>query len=398
MRQCYSSVLIFTCFTCLGFYPNRASTATPSLLPQKIAQASSKVPTQQGVLKPGSQSLDVKVLQTQLQKLGYYNGSVDGKYTPSTQAAVAKFQKAKSLKRVDGTADLATKRNLRAAMAAKFKPVNSPVIDPFAPTLQPIANSTPQPTQRGFIWWSLFGLGILGSIGALLFLMRWFHQLKQAQQPQTSELKALSPAKEDLVTAPLKKLHNAPYQQENTASVINPETAKTSISTTLLPLEKTSRIPKVNVIEELIQDLRSTDPKKRRKAIWSLSQQGDSRAIQPLVNLMIDADSQERSLILAALAEINVRILKPLNRALAISMQDESPQVRQNAIRDLTRVYDIMSQMNQLLSHALEDSDAEVQSTAKYALNQMNRMRSLPTQSSLPEATETSIWQNDEIC
>jgi hypothetical protein len=389
MRQCYSSVLIFTCFTCLGLYPNRASTTTPNLLTQKIAQASSKVTAQQGVLKPGSQSLDVKVLQTQLQKLGYYSGSVDGQYTPSTQAAVAKFQKLKNLKRVDGIADLATKRNLRAAMAAKFKPVNSSRIAPFTPT--------PQPTQRGFIWWSLFGLGILGSIGALLFLMRWFRQQKQVQQPPTPELKALSPAKEDFVKPPLQQLHNAPNQKEKTTSVINPETAKASISTAVLPLEKTSRIPKVNVVEELIKDLRSSDPKTRRKAVWSLSQQGDSRAIQPLVNLMIDADSQERSLILAALAEINVRILKPLNRALAISMQDESPQVRQNAIRDLTRVYDIMSQMSQILSHALEDPDAEVQSTAKYALTQMNRMRSLPTQASLPEAIETDIWQDNEI-
>ncbi|WGV26296.1 peptidoglycan-binding protein [Halotia branconii] len=397
MRQCYSSVLIFTCFTCLGFYPSRASIANPNLLPLTIAQASSKVPTQSGVLKLGSQGLDVKVLQTQLQKLGYYSGSVDGKYTPSTQTAVAKFQKAKNLKRVDGIADLATKRNLRAAMAAKFQPVNSLVIDPFTPTPQPTASITPQPAQKGFIWWSLFGLGILGSIGAFLFLMKWFRQQKQVQQLPTSEMKALSPAKEDFVTPPLQKLHNIPIQQENTASVINPETAKASTPTTLLPLEKTSRIPKVNVVEELIQDLRSNDPKKRRKAIWSLSQQGDSRAIQPLVNLMVDADSQERSLILAALAEINVRILKPLNRALAISMQDESPQVRQNAIRDLTRVYDMMSQMNQLLSHALEDPDAEVQSTAKYALNQMNKMRGLLTQPSLPEATETDIWQDDEI-
>ncbi len=397
MRQCYSSVLIFTCFTCLGLYPNRASTTT--LLPQKIAQASSKVPAQQGVLKPGSQSLDVKVLQTQLQKLGYYTGSINGEYTPSTQAAVAKFQKVKNLKRVDGIADLATKRNLRVAMAAKFKPVNSSIIAPFTPTPtpQPTVNATPQPTQRGFIWWSLFGLGILGSIGALLFLMRWFSQQKPVQQPPTSELKALSPAKGDFVTPPLQQLHNSPNQQEKTTSVINPETAKASIPTAVLPLEKTSRISKVNVVEELIKDLRSSDPKTRRKAVWSLSQQGDSRAIQPLVNLMIDADSQERSLILAALAEINVRILKPLNRALAISMQDESPQVRQNAIRDLTRVYDIMSQMSQMLSHALEDPDAEVQSTAKYALTQMNKMRSLPTQASLPEAIETDIWQDDEI-
>ncbi len=76
-----------------------------------------------------------------------------------------------------------------------------------------------------------------------------------------------------------------------------------------------------------------------------------------MVDLMIDADSQQSSLILAALAEIGIRTLKPMNRALAVSMQDESPQVRQNAICDLARVYDMMGQMSQILRHAVEDTD-----------------------------------------
>jgi len=94
--------------------------------------------------------------------------------------------------------------------------------------------------------------------------------------------------------------------------------------------------------------------------------------------MLIDADSQQRSLILAAISEIGTRALKPMNKALAVSLQDESPQVRQNAIRDITRVYDMMAQISQMLSHALQDSDPEVQETAKYALTQMNRIRNLP--------------------
>ncbi len=74
-----------------------------------------------------------------------------------------------------------------------------------------------------------------------------------------------------------------------------------------------------------------------------------------------------------------------MNRALAISIQNDSPQVRQNAIRDLTRVYDMMSQISQMLKHALEDPDPEVQSTARYALNQIHRMRVISEQDSLPE-------------
>jgi hypothetical protein len=37
----------------------------------------------------------------------------------------------------------------------------------------------------------------------------------------------------------------------------------------------------------------------------------------------------------------------------------------------------MMGQMSQMLNHALDDPDAEVQATARYALTQMNRMRSV---------------------
>ena len=192
-------------------------------------------------------------------------------------------------------------------------------------------------------------------------------------QSEISETKSLSEANKNPMISP------------SPETVTNPETATPPFTTQLLLPEKTSRLAKLNIVDELIQDLRSSDPTKRRKAIWDLGQQGDSRAIQPMVDLMIDADSQESSLILAALAEIGIRTLKPMNRGLAMSLQDESPQVRQNAIRDLTRVYDMMGQMSQMLQHALDDPDAEVQATARYALTQMNRMRGLPEQQSLPE-------------
>ncbi|CCQ59034.1 Putative peptidoglycan-binding domain-containing protein [Crocosphaera watsonii WH 0005] len=86
----------------------------------------------------------------------------------------------------------------------------------------------------------------------------------------------------------------------------------------------------------------------------------------------IDTDSQERSLILEALSQISTRTLKPMNHALTLSLQDKNPQVRKNAIRDLTRIHDLMSQIYQLLCHSIEDSDREVQETAKWAINQLN--------------------------
>ncbi|MDB9376203.1 peptidoglycan-binding protein [Nodularia sphaerocarpa] len=394
MRLCHSSILIFTCFTCLGLYPHRASTATSNLASSEIAQASSTISVLQTFLIRGSQGADVKGLQTELKHLGYYDDEIDGLYGQNTQNAVVQFQKFRNLNRTDGLADLTTRQSIKTAAAEKnFFAASS--VSTLAQTTQPqpsptqsspTQSSPTQSSQRGFIWWSLLGLGIIGTIGALLFLVKWFGQSKVESKSTNTEFRASSSGNKNQVKQPSPELqNNSNPQQENHVSVISPQTPKTSITTSVLPPETTSRLAKLSIIDELIQDLRSSDRTKRRKAIWSLGQQGDSRAIQPLVDLMIDADSQQRSLILASLAEINARALKPMNRALAISLQDESPQVRQNAIRDLTRVYDMMTQMSQMLAHAVEDQDADVQNTAKYALNQMNKMRVLPNQPSLPE-------------
>ncbi len=133
---------------------------------------------------------------------------------------------------------------------------------------------------------------------------------------------------------------------------------------------------RVDIVETLITDLQGADPTKRRKAIWELGQRCDSRAIQPLVNMMTNSDSRQRSLILATLSEIGTQTLKPMKQALAISLQDENAEVRKNAIRDLTRIYDLVAQISHLLQSALEDPEPEVQDTARWALKQLNRIRS----------------------
>ena len=172
-----------------------------------------------------------------------------------------------------------------------------------------------------------------------------------------------------------KKLVNESFvsQQNELDPPDHPEVLVDNLeTTTALPIQATTRIPSGDYIETLLEELKETDPKKRRQAIWKLAQKADSRAMKPLVDLMIDTDSQERSLILEALSQISARTLKPMNHALTISLQDKNPQVRKNAIRDLTRIYELMSQISQLLCHAIDDSDREVQDTAKWAINQLN--------------------------
>lgn len=144
-----------------------------------------------------------------------------------------------------------------------------------------------------------------------------------------------------------------------------------------LPISAPS-LPKADVVEELIRDLQTGDSDKRRKVIWSLAQRADSRAVQPLVNLLLESDSQQQGLVLEALSQIAIRTLKPMNRALALSLQDDNAQVRKNAIRDLTRIYELIAQLSQLIYCATDDPDPDVQATAKWALNQLGQIRNPP--------------------
>jgi hypothetical protein len=139
-----------------------------------------------------------------------------------------------------------------------------------------------------------------------------------------------------------------------------------------------ARLPTVNIGEALVNELRSADVSVRQRAIWELGQRGNSTAIQPLVNSLMEADSQEKSLIFAALTEIGRRSLQPMQGALALGLQDSSPEVRKNAIRDLSRIYDTLGQISPLLIHATQDPDPEVQAVAQWALGQLTRLAPAP--------------------
>ncbi len=403
MRLCHYLILIITCLTCLEYKPSSAS-----IVPLKstvgsieISQAGSdNIPNGVLPLRPGSRGSQVKNLQTQLQELGYYQGYIDGKYGGTTKNAVSKFQSARKLS-ADGVFGHSTKNALETAVKEK--------------RLQSSIGSSSQSShitaqEQGIFGWSLIAIGILGSTGAMLYMVKLFSPKNEEEvsyfypsysktfiQPNRNgtnrngmnrngmnrneininrtkhplhELDTIAETVKEL-EPPVKK-----YSPQDETLFSGQEATAIPSKTWLTP-EQSSRLAKFNLVDRLITDLRSPDSQERRKAIWDLGQEGDSRAIQPLTELMLDSDSQEKSLILGSLSEIGTRTLKPMNQALAISLQDESPQVRQNAIRDITRVYDMMAQITQILSHAIEDDNPQVQETARYALSQMKRIHSL---------------------
>ncbi|MCU0535017.1 MAG: HEAT repeat domain-containing protein [Hydrococcus sp. Prado102] len=277
--------------------------------------------------------------------------------------------------------DASRQRNYPTALENFQKALKERPNDIYAQ--QAIQNTEAAMNRPSALWWMAGGIGVALALGGGLFffsgLMRkvTLQEKERERIKQTVEKVPMRKTRERSTDFDREKQYDIPTLPPDIEISENGfagghTDVESEDNSSALPLQTTTRLPNVDAIDELVQDLHEPDPKKRRKAIWSLAQKGDSRAMKPLVDLMIDSDSQERSLILEALSQISIRTLKPMNQALAISLQDKNPQVRKNAIRDLTRIYDLMSQISQMLRHAMDDSDADVQETAKWALNQLN--------------------------
>lgn len=382
-----STVLLFTCASCLGFLPSparglihptriQASWVAPVLLTAavnslEVSQTSELKATELPDLGPEAQGPEVQKLQKTLKSLGYYEGVEDGVYGVSTAIAVTKFQQSVGLE-ADGVVGYTTWENLLLAVE---KPKNSSV------QTQPNLTSKISGLLKGKLKWVFLGLGAIALIALVGFLLnRIKHSGDKAEnlQPNRFDRTGTSEGAKEGTREQNYDL-NGSHDSDRSNSI-------DSKSPNSLAVGETTRLSKSHLIDELIKNLQQPDPAKRRQAIWELGRRGDSRAVQPLVNLMIDSDSKQRSLILAALSEIGTRTLTPMNRALAVSLQDENAEVRKNAIRDLTRIYELVTQMSQLLHHAVEDPDPEVQETARWALSQFSQIR-------LPQGMEhRPVW------
>ncbi len=362
----------------------------------------------------GSKGEAVKALQVRLQQTNYYNGPVDGIYGLATQRAVSGFQANEGLANT-GTLNDATWQKLQAfssltnpgsppSSTVAVNTQNSPETAPTASDLSPIAagsennSDTPLDNNQGglgkVLGLSLGLVAILSSFGVGFFVAN--RSKAEAEEDDWAEIDADGdrlPPQTSFLTQATGFLGSTGKRVGSSGSSgakgggvnVREATPADSGSSLVAPsvtalsmsgqMGEARPLAQVDVIESLIGDLRSPDPANRRKAVWELGQRGNSLAMQPLVDSMVDADSKEKSLVLAALSEIGIRSLKPMSRALAIALQDDNPEVRKNAIRDLTRVYDLVVQTSQMLGHATEDEDPEVRQTATWALDQLNRIR-----------------------
>ncbi|NEO14812.1 MULTISPECIES: HEAT repeat domain-containing protein [unclassified Moorena] len=415
MTRHWSIILVATCLNCLGWFPapsqavklekamflrNRFANAfSPNNLPDPllIAQSPSATETDPPILLKGSRGKEVALVQAKLKHLGFYDGLEDGVYGEGTEKAVALFQESIGLRKL-GVVDSVTRKELEQAYAAKTTTTstssapNSGQLVAAESTTAESTTTEPSTQAKSPSSWLIIPAIIMAGCG--FFLFKW---LTKPKRPVDSQLASSTEnqAKQDTTVNNLKVQvstdsqnhhpqsgynHSASYEVANSS---NPQPQSLADS---LHVKKTTRLTKFSIVEELIRELEDPDPKKRQQAIWELAQKGDSRAVTPLVNLMVDSDSKQRGLILEALSQISTKTLKPINKALAISLQDDNPQVRKNAIRDATRIYELLNQVLQMLRHATDDPDSEVRETAKWAIDQFNKMRPSTKLDSLPPA------------
>ena len=142
-----------------------------------------------------------------------------------------------------------------------------------------------------------------------------------------------------------------------------------------------SQTTEIDVVFELIQDLQNNTPAEgvgakdvRRKAIWELGQTNDFRAVEHLIQIMPQVESLEKSLILDSITRIANRSLETVNNVLLACLDNECVEVRKNAIKDLTYLYQSLSLVAIHLSKMTEDSNTEVRDTAKWALEQFDKI------------------------
>lgn len=410
----------------INLLPDFAPDLAEQLAELKLAQDTSQDSTEpRPALRLDDSGEAVENLQRQLQAAGFYDGEITGQFDLDTEAAVLALQEQEGLP-ADGIMGQDSWTRLEAQ-----QPTPDPDADPL--NLNESDNeaaSEEDASGLGLMWW-VAGGAVLVVIGGGLFvvLLKAFREdvdeeESNEEEPALKEDWNLTPASEkfsDLTPPPESddvgisqepppesemspqdspwETPEAPTNPQDSPTFpdlppnlpVAPKTPVTSDSQAIAPQKPGSsaltRLPRMSIVEALILDLQHPEPERRRKAIWELGQRGDSRAITPLVDLLTDASSQERSTILAVLSEISSRNLRPMKRALMVSLQDDSAEVRKNAIRDLTRIYDSIAQLSQVLRYGTDDADPEVRETAKWAMSQLQRIRTLPLNSDNDETS-----------
>ena len=239
MRRCHSFIVIFTYFSCFGFNINPAVAAnydrTPSFL--KVAQADSSDTTSPSNLRAGSVGEDVKVLQTQLKKLGYYDGIADGQFGATTRNAVIEFQQKNDLV-ADGIAGSQTRELIKTETLKQTSNISTPTPEPVSEESLDKVNSS----LSDLIKLALIAMGVLAGAGTLFYIAQWLRYKRQNNDDTYVDDDT------DIVQPPQHQFTNTNEDQKYLpGSDFEDVPATITPSPKLLPTENTSRLAKLTL-------------------------------------------------------------------------------------------------------------------------------------------------------
>jgi hypothetical protein len=270
------------------------------------------------------------------------------------------------------------------------------------------SSSNPEPAQKINRLWFFGGMAFTSSI-ALFLTWILFSKPQEQEEDLALELTAVATVNQQppLNKAKLKTLSRETSGNQWTGDKIttqfNAYSGANAVTHNSLRVKKSlvqSKISQIDspiadidadidVVQELINDLHhphnypdsysqskafSSSPhiSIRRKAIEKLAKVGDYRSIEPLLKIMPQVGALDKSLILKAVTQINQRTFQPINSELFVALQNEHPEVRLNALRDLKSLYQFVSPVITQIAQMQSDQDYEVRQTATQVLRQLN--------------------------
>ncbi len=195
-----------------------------------------------------------------------------------------------------------------------------------------------------------------------------------------SKLESPKQVEGEITAAQVYSVEDFPQSTQSTVTLVKDESdlAATDMSV-IEDLDLNDNLIKTNSnadytdkILQLMQDLQQSDRNIRRQAMWELAKIGDSRCIKPLMAIMPQGSSVDKSLIIKAITQITHRTFEPVNEQLFALLNDDNPHVRINAILDLTSYYKFVAPITQQLAQMQLDQDLEVRYRAKQALHKLN--------------------------
>lgn len=124
---------------------------------------------------------DIKAYQSQLAKLGFYRGAIDGAAGPASRAAVIAYQRSHPDLVADGIVGPATRASLARDVAATKVAPNTAVIAGGATVVTAVVAAA-SGSSNWHLWAIGIGLAVLLTVGAML-VTRYRHELSRTPVP-----------------------------------------------------------------------------------------------------------------------------------------------------------------------------------------------------------------------